>query len=235
MLKVIGFYTDDRLYSEHAKLMKASLERFGLEPYLEKVSADNWQKIIAFKPEFIQRACEKYSGQPILYIDADAFVHKDIREDFSDISEDIAVHYFEGKELASGTLFINNTESARSLINEWVLRMRANPTQWDQKVLQDLVDDWLLKGRLTLKKLGPEYTYIFDLTPKRYSHEKLAAPIIEHLQASRESAFLNRYNNAGLLRKIFMRSILNKRYRKLLNRRSYSSQLGSSIGIKSSF
>ena len=52
--QTFGFYTDDRLYSEHAKLMKASLERFGLEPYLEKVSADNWQKIIAFKPEFIQ-------------------------------------------------------------------------------------------------------------------------------------------------------------------------------------
>lgn len=235
MLQVIGFYTDDRLYSEHAKLMEASLKRFGINPYLEKVSANDWQKVIAFKPEFIHRACEKYPDQPILYIDADAFVHKDIREDFAKISEDIAVHYFEDKDLASGTLFINATPNARNLVREWAVRMRENPDVWDQKVLEDLVDEWLLKGRLTLNKLGSEYTYIFDLTPKRYASKSLGQPIIEHLQASRESSFQSDLGTTGFFRKKIMQSTLSKRYRRLLNRRSYSKKLAGSIGIDSLF
>lgn len=230
MLKVIGFYTDDPLYSSHAKLMQASLQRFGVEPYLEAVNADEWQKIIAFKPEFIQRACQKFPDEPVLYIDADAFVHKDIRVDFADIKDDIAVHYFEDKELASGTLFINSTPAARSLIDEWVSKMRQTPELWDQKVLEDLVKEWEGQEKLSVKKLGPEYTYIFDLTPKRYSNENLGKPIIEHLQASRESRFDRELEKASYFKKFFMQTKLNKKYRKILFRRYHTKNLAKSIG-----
>lgn len=235
MLQVIGFYTDDLLYSSHANLMQASLQRFGIEPYLESVGADEWQKIIAFKPEFIQRACQKFPDEPILYIDADAFVHRDIRDDFANIHEDIAVHYFQDRELASGTLFINSTPAARNLIDEWVCQMQQNPKLWDQKVLEDLVDDWVAQGKLTIKKLGPEYTYIFDLTPKRYADKNIGEPIIEHLQASREGRFNAKVQKSGFFKKRLLTSVLNKRYRRILQRRAYSNKLCELVNLSPNF
>ncbi|BBP46619.1 hypothetical protein THMIRHAS_19920 [Thiosulfatimonas sediminis] len=231
MLKIIGFYTDDALYSEHARLMKASLVRFGLEPYLEKVSADEWQKIIAFKPEFIHRACQKFPNDKILYIDADAFVHADLRGFFADVKEDIAVHYFQGKELASGTLFINNTPSARALVNEWVLRMRANPKLWDQKVLEEVVADWKQKGQVSIKELGPEFTYIYDLTPKRYGLDNLSKPLVEHLQASREHRLIKQIHESSALKRLWVKSLLNRHYRRIVNRRKVSQALAQQVNI----
>lgn len=229
-MKVIGFHTDDELYSEHAKLMTASLERFGLVPEIHVVSASEWQAAIAYKPEFIDKMCQKYPDDSILYIDVDAFVHVDVSKSFLDIEEDIAVHYHRGNELASGTLFINNTVNARGMISEWVTRMRKNPELWDQKVLEDLVDEWTNVQRIKINKLGPEYTYIYDLTPKRYKG-RVGSPIIEHLQASREIRMEKDYNSASWYRKLWLTSILNKRYRGLLKRRKYTEVLGAGIDI----
>lgn len=51
MLTVIGFYTDDLLYTKHALALKATAAMYDIDVVLEKVSKDDWQKIIAFKPK----------------------------------------------------------------------------------------------------------------------------------------------------------------------------------------
>ena len=106
-MKIIAFTTDDDLYLQHSKLLEASLRKLKLDLYLEVVPADDWQKIIAFKPTFIQRMRQQFE-EPILYIDVDAFVHQDVSSLFDGVEEDIGAHYYLGKELTSGTLFINN-------------------------------------------------------------------------------------------------------------------------------
>ncbi|WP_321276033.1 putative nucleotide-diphospho-sugar transferase [Thiomicrorhabdus indica] len=228
-MKIVAFTTDDSLYFQHAKLLKASLDKLGLELYLEVVGADEWQKIIAFKPTFIQRVCQKFN-EPILYVDADAFVHKDVRTLFSEVEEDIAAHYYLEKEFTTGTLFINNTQAARKLVNEWVEEMDKDPNRWDQKVLEELVEQKLEDGLISIKRLSPEYTYIFDRTPKYY--QNIGSPIVEHLQASRESRFKKRYQNKGWLSNFWMTCLLNKQYRKFKYRRDYTAKLAQKVGCK---
>ncbi len=44
MLTVVGFYTDDFLYSEHARLLKDSGKKNGLNIELQCYKKDEWQK-----------------------------------------------------------------------------------------------------------------------------------------------------------------------------------------------
>ena len=232
-MKIVAFTTDDPLYFQHAQLLEASLKALGLELYLEVISADEWQKIIAFKPSFIQSMCQRFD-EPILYVDADAFVHQNVASLFAGVSEDIAAHYYLDREFTSGTLFINNSDAAHDLVNEWVLEMAKDPTRWDQKVLEELVDEKSKAGVLTMRRLSAEYTYIFDRTPKYYPN--VGQAVIEHLQASRESRFAKQYQSASFLKRWYLRQPwLNKRYKQLLYRRAYSQKLARSVNLTLDF
>lgn len=235
MIKVVAFCTDDKLYYQHAMLLKKSLEVLGVELHLEVIPSDEWQKVIAIKPDFINRMCKQYECG-ILYIDADAFVHKDITAYFDGLKEDIAAHYFDGTELTSGTLFINDTKAARELVSDWVEAMMRDPDKWDQKVLEELVGERIKQERLSVRDLKPEYTYIYDLTPQVYADGGLGQPIIEHLQASREKRYFSYYENTHRIRKRAMGvPLLSKRYRKLLVRRKHTQFLAKKVGIEVEF
>jgi hypothetical protein len=225
---VVGFYTDDNLYSQHSQLLKKSLSRFGIELISEKVSKDGWQKIIAYKPRFILEMREKYRGK-LLYIDADAFVHNDFQPFFESISEDIGVHYLQNRELISGTLFLNDTDNTLALLREWVVRMEKDPDIWDQKVLQEVIEEFLTDEKISLKKLAPEYNYIIDFTKER--EDGVGEPIIEHLQASREMRY--REKNRKLLRRIF--GIKKRPNEKFLNRRKRLRELAKEVDMEFHF
>ena len=201
MLTVIGFYTDDRLYSKHAQALEETAQQFGIAIQLEKVSKDDWQKIIAFKPSFIAKKRHEISG-PLLYVDADAIFKMDIRPDFEHIEEDIAVHYFKGVELCSGTIFINNTPNAFKMVDLWQQRMAEQPELWDQKVLEDLVVELTANKQLTIKELPAAYTYIYDLSAVEYPEEVAK---IEHLQASRDFGWIKKYRKRGAIGKALMK------------------------------
>ncbi|MBO1923737.1 putative nucleotide-diphospho-sugar transferase [Thiomicrorhabdus sp. 6S3-12] len=229
MLKVVGFYTDDPLYSEHAKLFKASLERFGIEPYLQKYSQDEWQNIIALKPSFIKGVMDEFDC-PVLYVDVDAFVHEDITPFFSAIEEDVAFHLFKGEELLSGTLFFNNSERAKQLINYWLKEQSEHPDDWDQKTLQRAVERMKKDAGLSIYLLGEEYTQIFD------SSTKEGKTVIEHLQASRDRRFEKVINRKNVVERFFkLIPIFNVSYRKILKRRKYVEELANSVGLTLKF
>jgi hypothetical protein len=112
----------------------------------------------------------------IVWLDADAVVQQ-YPALFDDMDADIAVHYKDGKELLSGTMYFSNTEKARELLREWIaLAETTKDVTQPQSVLQEL----LRSGKYLVHKLPAPYTLIFDLM----SH--LGPPVIEHFQASRK-------------------------------------------------
>ena len=229
MLTVFGFHTDDELYTKHADILKCSANKFGIDVHFQSFSKDDWQKIIAFKPCYIAKVRHELQG-PILYIDADAIILEDIRPYFESITEDIAVHYIHNNRLISATLFINDTPNARLLVDEWEKRQLAEPGRWDQVVLQELLDAWVEEKRVTLKKLPPEYNFIFDTSRKAYGDT--VEPIIEQLQASRDMRWVQKYQRRNAFYRWFMRSTtLAKSTRKILTRHAVVNARAKQLGI----
>jgi hypothetical protein len=158
------------------KLIK-SLDNLGLKhDVVEYESMGSWVQNCLYKAEFIS-VKQKEHGK-VVWLDADCLVLKP-PELFNTITEDIAYHLFKNKELLSGTLFFNNTEGAKNLLDAWVKLNNTKNNVWDQKNLQEVVRE--LKPSHYL--LPPEYCFIFDSSKKYYGN---LDPVIEHYQASRK-------------------------------------------------
>lgn len=229
MLTIFGFHTDDKLYKKHAQILQRSAEKFDINVYFSEFSRDDWQKIIAFKPTFIAKMRRELQG-PILFVDADAIILKDIRPFFESIQEDIAVHYINDNRLISSTVFINNTPNAYLLMDEWERRQLEQPDRWDQVVLQELVDEWVEAKKITLNKLPPNYTFIFDTSRRVYGNS--VEPIIEQLQASRDKRWIEKYKNRSHLHRWFMRiPNLLKSTRKIVSRHDVVNARAEGLGI----
>jgi hypothetical protein len=185
-LVVVGFYTNDPIYGEHASILEACLARYGITCDLTKIEKTDWHSATAYKPTLILQKIREYRA-PVLYLDVDCFVHEDISAYFQRIEADLGVHFLEDTgALCSGTLYFNHTEKILQLLDAWIQGMRENPLVWDQKVLESIVEKKQIPG-LGVFNLATEYLYIFDTTRK--SHPSLR-PVIEHLQASRETRHL---------------------------------------------
>ncbi|QER38698.1 glycosyltransferase family 77 protein [Acinetobacter suaedae] len=229
MLTIFGFHTDDNLYRKHAQILQRSAEKFDINVHFSEFSKDDWQKIIAFKPVFIAQMRRKLEG-PILFVDADAIILKDIRPFFESIQEDIAVHYINGNRLISSTILINDTPNARLLINEWERRQLEQPERWDQVVLQELIDEWVEEKKVTLNKLPPNYTFIFDTSRRTYGDS--VEPIIEQLQASRDKRWIDKYRSRNRFHQWLMRiPYLLKSTRKIVSRHNVVNNRAEKLGI----
>lgn len=178
--KVVAFYTVDTPYEQESQELKTSLERFKI-PHIIKgfPSRNSWVENCAIKPEFILEMLED-NREDILYLDADARVFSDLQY-FHTVTADIGVHYRQGVELLSGTLFFKNNHKTKHLVHTWVREQKQHKNKWDQKVLasciamQDVMD-W----KLQIHKLPVDYCQIFDNKPQA------AFPQIVHYQASRK-------------------------------------------------
>jgi hypothetical protein len=82
--------------------------------------------------------------------------------------------------LAGGTMYFNNTEIGRELIQAWKEESQANPNRWEQQSLQKVWDKYDKQGLRTFN-LPQSYCKVFDC--KWFEEPKEV--IIEHTQASR--------------------------------------------------
>jgi len=176
----IAFYTVNTPYEEEVKKLESSLQILGLPYELFPIaSKGNWVRNCAQKPLIIKEAMEKYPDEDILYVDADAIIHKNpVYFKKLPPEVDIGVHYKNGKELLSGTIFIRNNKEMKRLVDKWILEQEKNPVEWDQKTLQRVVDTY--DHKINVDDIPSNYTQIFDLMKKE------GDPIIEHFQASRK-------------------------------------------------
>ena len=181
-MKIVSYYTADDIYSQHAILLKHSLDHYNLSYSIDSISPRDWLAATAYKPTFIKAKLAQYQ-EALLYIDVDAVVHRNIEPFFRTITEDIAVHYTDDGQLLSGVIYLQNSPEVMRLVDRWIRKLVEKPNTWDQMALHEIIDK---DENLSVFKLPPEYLYIFDTFKKLYPNKQ---PVIEHLQASREKKY----------------------------------------------
>jgi len=162
-------------YAAEAERLRASLQRLGLPHRIDVLaSRGSWDENIWLTPEYIRDMLDATVG-PVLYVDADAEFHA---EPVLDDGYDVQVHYLSrGDELLNGTLWLANNDRVRSMVDEWLAEKPRGG--WEQKALQRVL---ARRQDLRVKRLGPEYCFIYDTSRALYPGVE---PIIEHHQASR--------------------------------------------------
>ena len=114
-------------------------------------------------------------------------------------SSPLASHSTPPGELLSGTLYFGPTAAADRLLTQWAAGCIQSPDEWDQRVLQKIVEEQAsgvrdqgasaetqltpgscpLTPALKILPLPAPYTLIFDTMRDQ------GPPVIEHMQASR--------------------------------------------------
>ena len=180
-IRVVAFYTIDTPYQQEVELLRASLLENGVKHHIAGYpSRGDWVSNCGIKPEFLADMLKLFPTDNILYIDADATVTGSL-DYFRELEADIGVHYKDGKELLSGTIFLKNTERARQLVGLWVEAQKNSPTVWDQRILANVLAKYFMIGPLTIANIPAIYCKIFDKDMGIGD----ATPVITHNQASR--------------------------------------------------
>ncbi len=176
---LIGFYTKETFYEQEAKRLLKSVEKLGLA-YELKVIADQgtWLKNTGLKASILLEFRKKFVG-PLLYVDVDAYLHKNPWDYFNKTVYDIACHITDKGELLSGTIFMEDNKRVFKLLEEWSELCKKFPEIWDQKLLHQSIQQ---SSDINFQQLDQAFCYIFDSKNKI----PLENIVIEHLQASRE-------------------------------------------------
>ena len=174
---VVAFYTLETPYEQEVEKLRASLLKIPELKYdiVGLMPSTSWAANTAMKPVFIQDMMRKYPTKDILYIDADAVVHK-YPEYFDTFDGDIGAHRLGDKEYLTGTIYIKNNDSAKLFMDAWVKLQAQNPTMRDGTTFHRLIDAY---ENINFVNTPANYTQIFDLM------KDAGEPIIEHFQASR--------------------------------------------------
>ena len=200
-MKTVAYYTRDTAYEREADLLRSSLEAVGMDHEIVGVEdAGSWRANTARKATFLRRMRSDLDG-PLLYVDADAFVHENCTDHFdllSDLGFDFGAHWFrgpafghdrsavreEGWWMLSGTLFLGDTDRCRWLLDAWCA---LNETWAEHGIAEGggQKNLWFtvtcLRG-LHVKRLRGRYCYVFD---KPWAYPEAEYPVIEHTIASR--------------------------------------------------
>lgn len=180
----VSFYTPQ--YIDEANALLRTLAEFGLEHRIsERPDAGSWERNCAQKPSAIYEAMQSVKGRPIVWLDADARVMRRPAL-FDELTCDFAAHWLYNAELLSGTLYFGGTEKARSIVRRWVDAQALAPNEWDQRVLQKIVDTNC--DGLSVNMLPCEYCWIHGKTKRDMISAAAYGPrdpVIKHLQASR--------------------------------------------------
>lgn len=179
---IVGYYTRDTFYEDHACIFVKSMERLNIPYYLEAIDdLGSWVLNCGYKPTFIKRMMVKFPECNIVYVDVDAEFAR-YPELFKDLDCTIGVHHFdrrnhpgikeEAYEVLSGTIFLQNSPVVRDIVERWEAECKRRPGVWDQRCLEKILDG-------EFYNLPAAYCVIYNLM----RHVK--NPVIIHYQASR--------------------------------------------------
>lgn len=211
-LTVVAFYTADTIYEDEARLLAGSLDAVGMNAEIEPMEdRGSWNANTAQKVDFIRRKREALVG-PLLYLDADAFVHENCEDYFMGLHRaeiDFGAHWYAGPpkgydfarnclclsrgpcsrphRMLSGTLFIGDTDGARRLLDTWAaFNAACAGVGWvsgaGQRNLWAVVTSQ--QRHLDIERIPGRFCYIFD---RAMAYPYGEPRIIEHTIASHES------------------------------------------------
>jgi hypothetical protein len=179
----VSYYTV--CYEKQAEKLIRSLNRWNLKHEVEHMkSKGTWTDNLRQKPAFMLEKVKKHrkNAKAIVWVDADAVVRA-FPSLLFELDCDLAVHYRDGKELCSGTVYWSVSDVSINALQIWKGRIDRKRGLWDQPALQELLAE--TKMGLRIVDLPTEYCKIFDLVEEKDRNREVF-PIIEHHQKSRD-------------------------------------------------
>ena len=163
---------------------------FDISHHIEPIeSLGSWDLNTRYKAEFLLEMSYAFNT-PIVWLDADAEVlqYPYLFDGLSDKC-DMAVYRDQQRQLLSGTIFINNTDKAREILELWILENKAaHISIYEQYNLANVLRAAEAIDRpFNIFNLPVEYVYLKKID-KGYVEqvpEDDVDPIIFHHQASR--------------------------------------------------
>lgn len=175
---VCGFYTDS--YKNDIERLEISLKSFNMDYRFTHVEPGScWEATTGLKPSVLKQCLLDNPGKDVLYIDADAFVRKEI-SNFDEYEGDIGIHFNEsgGKKsshtIRTGTIFLRNNNRTQAFLDNWISKQALNERYCDQDSFQLAYAE---ENEAHFFNLPLPYVKIFD--------KDNVESYIEHFQASR--------------------------------------------------
>lgn len=199
MIAVITFYTPE--YKNEEDEWKKTCHKFLNCPFksYEKNNKGSWVKNCTMKADVVLQALDEFKCG-VVWTDADARFRNEPK-----LFEQLNLYDFgcywipnvwnqprnshlkpwgsdRGNEaLAGGTMYFNNTDVCKKMIEDWKQESESNPNRWEQQSLQKVWDKYDKQGLKTFN-FPQSYCKVFDCK----WFEKEQPIIIEHMQASRK-------------------------------------------------
>lgn len=186
----VSYFTENTLYEKESADLIASFKKFGLEYEVAAVpNLGSWSKNCCYKPAFLLEMLEKHN-RPLVWTDVDSVVVKDpvfFDECYADIALRIndQLSTDDKAKVLTGTFFINNTPSAKKLLQLWKKEceriLEKDAMAFDQVALRKVILHY--PTIVEIKRLPTSYITIVD-NPKDLEEVGDGAVIV-HYQASR--------------------------------------------------
>ena len=174
-----AFYTKNTPYEREARKLKKTCAKFDIPYDIVGIEAkSSWEENCSQKPRIIREAMDRHPDLNIVYLDSDARIMQDPVL-FDDFPADLGVHYLNGQELLSGTIYLGNNRRTYNLVCLWDEIQKQAGGTWDQVVLQDTIRVFGASFGIKLRTLPGTYCQIHDIM----AHA--GKPVIKHTQASR--------------------------------------------------
>jgi len=178
---VVSYYTIDAYYKKLASNFVETLTKHKIPYHVKPIEGfKDWKKNTCYKPEFLLSMLHTYPGTNIIWVDCDAEFNC-YPWLFDVLDCNVAAFEFDrreyyghgsGKELLSGTLYLQNNATTIEFVEKWKSQCGANPHVFDQKSLEVVLEG-------DYYRLPASYCQIFD------SMSEVKDPVITHFQASR--------------------------------------------------
>lgn len=190
-IQYISLYTEGLYEKVINKYLLPSLKQFDL-PYklYRKPDLRNWEKnTVNYKAQIILDALKEFN-KTIVFLDADAVINSFPHLFYTIPNKyEIGYHLVDWhlqynktsniKQLATGTLWINNTENTKNFIKKWIL-LNSKTKYNEQFNLETIIKNNNINSFI----LPVEYCAIVNF--KNVLPDYIKNPVITHFQASRK-------------------------------------------------
>ncbi len=182
-----SFFTRGTLYEAEAARLHGTLRKFDLASEMVGIdSRGDWSANTRYTAMHICNMLEKFPLRPVVYLDADAFVHR-MPDLFFKTTADVAVYYLprgEHRQLCNGTAYFAPNENARMVARLYreIVEEGLNPSDEQKNLDVALFRALAIDPKLKIEYLPGSYCFIHDIN----AHDLKGEIVIEHLQASRE-------------------------------------------------
>lgn len=142
-------YCQPKSYHQLVDDLYNNCKKLNIPFYAKRITCDNYQKNINYKPRFIKHCLQKWK-RPIVYIDCDMRILKyPTLFDNTSNNDFMAINWRNNGtfETSGGVFYFNNTVPAKQLLGLWIKQLEHERGKADDRVLamvvaKHRVTDW---------------------------------------------------------------------------------------------